>query len=346
MAHQISEIWVNGNRLAEAMFAKQPAWHGLGTVLDYAPTSEEAIKVAHLDWTVSKRRLTWHLPDGSTGKVKSYFSMNRDDNNMVLGIVGSRYTPHQNSEGFKFLDKLLMDGKIRYEAAFALKGGRQVVLLARMPEVDSITEDDKCLRYICFAMSHDGSMGIFILPTSVRVVCANTLAMALESELKAHVKHTEGKDDRLEKIGEWLSQYNEKFTLFRDHAQVIATRQYTEKQSQDYMATLFPPPKDDASTRVKNNYKELRKSLIASYNDASNQLPSVKGTWWQMYNTVSFHLDHNGNYKASSDAENPEQVRRENRFVDLLKGDASKLKRRAFELACEMAGVKKTTASV
>ena len=333
MAANISVVNIGGRQIVEAMYANNPAWHGLGTVFDpggdKAFTSEEAIVGGHLGWTTSLQEL--RTADGVT--VKDYFGIRRDDTKDILGIVGKRYRPHQNVDAFKFLDGLQQDGVMKYESVMALKGGRRVVLLARMPQVDTVAEGDSSLRYICFAMGHDGGMGIFIMPTSVRVVCANTLALALESELKTHVKHTEHKDERLGEVAKWISQYNEKFTLFRDNAQKIASRQFNEDQAREYLMTLFPEPKADATDRVKRNHTNLLDSIYGNLQHPSNQIPSIKGSWWQLFNAVTYHVDHQGRYRVAEEVQNKDAGRAEQRFLDVMHGSGAKLKDEAFNLA-------------
>ena len=115
--------------------------------------------------------------------MPDHFATVRTDSGDVLGVVGKRYRIVQNRDAFGFLDSLLQDGIMKYESAGALRGGRQVFLLARMPSVDEIVPGDNSLRYVLFSTSHDGTAAIHAVPTSVRVVCANTLRIATASSV-------------------------------------------------------------------------------------------------------------------------------------------------------------------
>jgi phage/plasmid-like protein (TIGR03299 family) len=151
-----------------------------------------------------------------------------------LGVVSDRYKIVQNTDAFNFLDSLLQDGVIRYESAGALKGGRVVWALARMPSQDEIAPGDVSRRYILFSTTHDGSGSVHALPTSVRVVCANTLRIATASD--CGFRHTGDVAKKLEFARQYLSQFDEKFTLFRDKARVLAQRHYSPQQSRDFMS--------------------------------------------------------------------------------------------------------------
>jgi phage/plasmid-like protein (TIGR03299 family) len=204
MAHELS---ITKDGQAEAFFALTPAWHGLGTVVDDAPTSADAIRLAHLEWQVEQRPIYTDTAQQTLGggpdkaKVAGWVANVRRDTGDVLGVVSDRYMPVQNAEAFGFCDGLLADGIIRYESAGAMRGGKVVWLLARMPErTDEVAEGDTLHRFILFTNTHDGSRAALVLPTSVRVVCMNTLRLALGrgrgTALK--IRHTGEIGDKLE----------------------------------------------------------------------------------------------------------------------------------------------------
>ena len=339
MAHEISVI----DGLAEAAFANDPAWHGLGEVFkpgeNRGMNSQQALELAHLDWRVEKQPI--FLRDNI--EIPEHFATVRTDINKTLGIVGGRYEVQQNHECFDFLDGLCQDGIIEYESAFALNEGRKVVILARMPSFDEIAEGDNSLRYVLFSTSHDGTGCINILPTSVRVVCANTLRLALgKSKATAAIRHTAKKDESLKLAKQWLSQFDEKFTMFRDAARFLAEKQYTPEQARDYIHTLFPMPEKaegkELSKTVVKNVEEKRAGVYGAVNIASNSLPSIKGTWWQLVNAVTWNVDHESNFKhRSKDSRSEIRAGKEKRFENSIQGAGADLKEQAFNLAIAMA---------
>lgn len=160
----------------ETMFylRKEP-WHGLGTQVMEAPNSREALKLAGLDWKVVQEPLI----TGAGDMVDGYKANVRNTDNQVLGVVGDRYRIVQNEEAFAFTDDLLGYG-VRYETAGSLQGGKKVWMLAHMPQ-EYIIAGEHISPYLLFSNSHDGSGAVKVAITPIRVVCNNTLNLALNT---------------------------------------------------------------------------------------------------------------------------------------------------------------------
>lgn len=147
-------------------------WHGLGEIIQDAPTSEDAIRLAGLDWDVIPKPIY----DEFGRELPGYKVNMRSSDNTALGIVTDRYRIVQNSEAFAFTDELLGHG-VRYETAGSLASGKRVWMLARM-ENTTIAEEN-IDPFLIFTNSHDGTGAIRVAITPVRVVCQNTLNLAL-----------------------------------------------------------------------------------------------------------------------------------------------------------------------
>jgi phage/plasmid-like protein (TIGR03299 family) len=160
--------------LVESMFSvRTTPWHGLGEVVSDAPNSEEALKLAGLDWEVTPSDV---VVNGII--VPNYKANVRGDNGKVLGIVSDRYTIVQNQDAFKFTDNLIGSGDVRYETAGSLKEGKTIWLLASLEKQYEILGDE-IAPYMCFTSTHDGTGAVRVLMTPIRVVCNNTLNLAL-----------------------------------------------------------------------------------------------------------------------------------------------------------------------
>ena len=155
------------------MYTREKPWHGLGTMVMESPTSADALRLAGLDWTVQPRKLV--LADGGA-PVENYVANVRSSDGAVLGVVTERYTVVQNTDAFAFTDNLI-GGDVRYETAGSLLGGKKIWLLAKLPDTE--IAGDKTEPYICFSNTHDGSGAVRVCMTPVRVVCNNTLNLAL-----------------------------------------------------------------------------------------------------------------------------------------------------------------------
>jgi phage/plasmid-like protein (TIGR03299 family) len=165
------------------MVVGTPAWHQRGVVVSEAQTSAEAITLAGQDWLVEKWALqTYGIRQGAplVLDVEDQYATVRTDTGAVLGVVSGLYRIFQNREAFDFMDELVGEKLALYETAGALRGGRRVWMLARIPkELRVGNTDDTILPYVLLASSHDGSLALRVIPTTVRVVCQNTLNLAL-----------------------------------------------------------------------------------------------------------------------------------------------------------------------
>lgn len=341
MAH---EITIREDGTVEAAFAEVPAWHGLGTVLDHPMTSEEALKAAHLDWTVSKRPIGV-LDDA--GNVFSVISDNkaivRDDNNAVFGVVSNDYVIVNNVDAFRFLDSLVEEGQMVYESAFSLRGGKTVVLLARMPGVDYVTDNDTCLRYILLSTTHDGTSAVRFGPTSVRVVCANTYTLAISGNTQVRslstsdfgrlysVSHKGDVAHKLQKAKEIIDQVNTMFDAYTEQARALATVRWTDEHFRQFLDVMCPPldPIDpDYTPRRAKSIEATRQSITELYyNHEWQNDPSIRQTAWAAVNAVVQHIDYLPRRGATV------RQKAEARFNMVLYGPGRDMKQRAFVAA-------------
>jgi len=324
MAHELSFF---GNN-AEAFYALKPAWHGLGTVLDYAPTSEHAIEAAHLDWRVSLEPLQTETLGGIA--VPDNFATVRSDTRQVLGVVSDKYKLIQNHQAFAFLDSLIESGDMRYESAGALKGGKVVWILGRMPEDDEIADGDISHRYVLFSTSHDGSAAIHAVPTSTRVVCANTLRIAVAGD--KGIRHTGDVRGKLDVARRYLSQFNAGFALFRDQSRLLAQRRFTNEQAREYIDTLFPEVRE--FNRARSNREKKLSQVRKNYANPRQNMASIKGTWWALLNSVTELVDHAPQTRRSSSRD-----AQETKMMSALDGTGASFKTEAYKLALKMASV-------
>ena len=159
--------------LVETMFSvREKPWHGLGTIVNDAPTSEDAIRLARLDWRVVQNDVFTN----SGERIPGYKANIRDFDRKLLGVVSDRYKVVQNTDAFSFTDELLGQG-VKYETAGSLQDGKRVWLLARMLK-EYIGGSEEICPYLVFSNSHDGTGAVKVAITPVRVVCNNTLNLA------------------------------------------------------------------------------------------------------------------------------------------------------------------------
>lgn len=202
--------------LVETMFSvREKPWHGLGTIVAEAPTSQEALQVAGLNWNVIQKDI---MTAEGGGIIQGFKANVRDSDGSVLGIVTDRYRVVQNTEAFAFTDTLLGEG-VRYETAGSLQNGRRTWMLARLPQ-QYIINGEEITPYLVFMNSHDGSGAIKVAMTPVRVVCNNTLNLALSTAKRSwscnHTGDIAGKldeaRDTLFLARQYMSELGKSFT--------------------------------------------------------------------------------------------------------------------------------------
>ena len=270
----------------ETMFyTREKPWHGLGIRVTEAPSSEEALRLAGLDWQVKQAPVYT-----DTGEVIPGYKANiRDRDRRVLGVVTDRYKIIQNQEAFAFTDALLGKG-VRYETAGSLQGGRRVWLLARLPK-EYIISGEQVSPYLVFSNTHDGSGAVKVALTPVRVVCCNTLNLALDTAKRSwSMIHTGNIRDKLQEAEDTLFMAEAYMMQLGKEFGNLQRQKITDRQVAEYIEMLLPLEKDATAIQNKNITK-LREDMAHRYYDA----PDLQGTGKNAYrflNAVSDFATH------------------------------------------------------
>ena len=335
MAHLLETV--NGQTAFASL--REPAWHGLGTVFENEVTTKEMLDLAHLsNWNVRLEDVA--LPEGFTSD-KGYSFVTRTnpfDNtqNDVLGVVGERYVPLQNEDLFDFGD-LMLDGGGRWETAGSIKGGRQVfgsLALERETVLDPNGVSDKVNTYLLINTSHDGSVAIQASITPVRVVCANTLNLALSS-LKGNkgikqsfkIRQTATASGKVQQAREALGLANTYMDKFDEMAKAMIEKEITKAKFDDIVALAYPAPEKDAKGSFKkyNDKIDLIQSIyVGEYNN------TISGTAWGAFNALTERLDwyrsgrgdSNESILASASGFDPVTTAEKNRLLQLVLANA------------------------
>ena len=313
------------------MVVGEPAWHELGTVLDHPATAAEAIKAAKLDWDVLKQPLLtcnneWEQSDIRV--IPDRFAVVRGDDRTVLGIVGKEYTPVQNRQAFEFFDPIVGMNAAIYHTAGALGEGERVWILGKLPGEIRVIGDDITDKYLLLSNSHDGNSAVQIKFTPIRVVCENTLTLALRDGPSLRVAHTRDVRERLRIAASLLNAITVRFDEVERIFGRMAKVQMNEARTTSYLRTVFPDPRrgDDearyerARAQVERDRTESRQRAEAG---KGIDLPGVRGTLWATYNAVAEYVDYGRYAKATC-----------NRQVEAIWfGDGYHIKARAYAAA-------------
>lgn len=264
---------------------RERPWHGLGTMVEEAPDSREALIAAGLDWDVVQRPV--FTQDGV--KVPGYFANVRQQDGSILGVVTSRYKVVQNRDAFAFTDALLGDG-VRYETAGSLMGGRKTWILAKLP-TRYIIQGEQILPYLVFSNTHDGSGAIKIAMTPIRVVCNNTLNLALDTADRSwSIHHTGDIAAKLEDARETLFMAEDYMNELGKGFEDLSRKRLTDAAVDEFIKELLPIA-DDASETTEKNILRLRKDVATRYFDAPD-LQGLRKNGYRFINAVSDFATH------------------------------------------------------
>ncbi len=313
MAHEIETM---------AYFGALP-WHGLGT-----PLAEEDLH----DWqrACTKSGMDWEaelvpLQTADTLTKVDHVAVRRKTDGRILGTVGPRYTILQNREAFRWFQPFLDAKEAALHTAGSLREGSRIWVLAKMnrdPLV--IAPGDEVEKFVLLSHGHDGSLAVRVGFTPIRVVCANTLALAHNANANKliRLKHTKDLHQNLENVRELMDVANQAFEATAEQYRLLARKSINQADLVRYVKKVLKVEDDNISTRMKNNIQEI---LGKCESGKGNDLPSVSGTYWTAYNGVTDWLSHlRGNNQ-------------ENRLNSLWFGDSANVNRFALETALAMA---------
>lgn len=270
----------------ETMFyTREKPWHGLGTRVMESPTSKEALQLAGLDWKVLQEPIYTETEE----LIEGYKANVRDSDRKVLGVVTDRYKVIQNEEAFAFTDALLGEG-VRYETAGSLQGGRKVWLLAHMPH-EYIISGERISPYLVFSNTHDGSGAIKVALTPIRVVCNNTLNLALSTAKRSwSMIHTGDIQSKMQEVKDTLFLAEKYMDSLGKEFETLRMKKLTDKQVMDYIEILLPID-EDATLQQRKNLKRLQEDMKMRYFDAPD-LKDVGNNAYRFVNAVSDFATH------------------------------------------------------
>lgn len=286
------------------MYVREKPWHGLGTRVEEAPTSKEALELAGLNWEINGMPV--FTAEGI--QIPGYQANTRSSDNKVMGIVSTKYQIVQNKDAFDFTDALVGEG-LRYETAGSLRGGKQIWLLGKLEE--RMVAGDKFEPYICFTNTHDGTGAVRACMTPIRVVCNNTLNMALSGAFRSWSAVHRGVIERkLDDARETLQLADKYLKRLEEEADRLANEKMSEGEVIQVLDQMFPV-EDDATQRTKDNAQKAKDEIVVCM--LRPDLAQFLGTKWGFVNAVSDYVGHGEPTRRTSNYE-------ENRWGNIIGG--------------------------
>jgi phage/plasmid-like protein (TIGR03299 family) len=283
MAHMI-EI-VNGK--AQMAYAGDVPWHGLGTKVPADLTPDQMLEAAGLDWTVEKKDLTFEV-NGEQIVAPGKKALVRSSDGALLDVIGDNWNPLQNSEAFEFFNDFVAAGDMEMHTAGSLEDGRRVWALAKVNDTFEVFKGDAIEQFLLFSNPHKYGQVIDVRMTPTRVVCNNTLTMALDRQSDSMVKVNHRHEFDADLVKETLGVAKEKLETYKEAARFLGSKRYTADSIVEYFNGIFP------ASAQKAEKKEISRTANQALEILETQ-PGAEfgaGSWWSAFNSVTYMTDH------------------------------------------------------
>jgi phage/plasmid-like protein (TIGR03299 family) len=320
--------------VASMAYNGETPWHGLGKKVPADLTPAQMCEAGGVDWKVEKRQTSIilngkkvftpahslvRLPNGRNVKEESI---------LTFLPSGKTWHEHQNEEAFEFFNEFVASGDMTMETAGSLKEGRYVWALARIKESFYVVKKkDEVQSYLLFTNPHEFGKSIDVRFTPVRVVCNNTLTLALDAKASQRVASSHRNPFDATAVKEKLGLASYKLGQYKERAQFLATKRYTVEQMKEYFMTVFPANESRAKEGSTRTAKELHKGAVTGMAIVDQQPGAdiAPGTFWNLFNAATFYTNHLAG------------KREDTRVHSLWYGDAMKQNQLALNTAVEMA---------
>jgi phage/plasmid-like protein (TIGR03299 family) len=308
---------------ASMAWAGETPWHGLGTKVSNDLTPEQMLKAAGLDWTVDPVELFAEV--GDKRLATGHRALVRSSDQRVLDVITDDWNPVQNQAAFEFFNDFVAHGDMSMETAGSLKDGKIVWALAKVKEsFDLFGGKDRVDAYLHFTNPHSYGQSIDVRFTPIRVVCNNTLTLSLNTKSKNMVKVSHRREFDADMVKEALGVAKHKLDKYKEMAQFLSQKRYNDENVVDYFKRVFPVLTTKADSKKELSNSAERALDIVKF-DSQPGAEYGKGTFWELFNTVTYMTDHE--IGRSVDA----------RLTSAWYGANKNLKTKALETAVEMA---------
>jgi len=314
MAHEITQRADGFNEMA---FVGETPWHGLGQEIDENSSIEEWQKAAGMDWTINSSPVKFDA-EGSDQLYSGQNVLYRSDTHLPLSVVSNRYKAVQPVEVLEFFRDLIDENGFKINTAGTLRGGKRMWALAETGKFGEVCKGDGVGGFLLLSTSCDRTLATTARFTTVRVVCNNTLTMAVNDKSNCvSFSHIQQFDH--EKVKEKLGTAVASFGSFMDMAKVLQKQKLRQAQAQQFVADLITPLNQVKDSPIEEN--RAYKKIMALFDSEAKGQELVGYSKWGMLNAVTEYVDHH-NPSRNNDA----------RLDSAWFGTGDRLKNRAIAL--------------
>ena len=315
MAHALEMI--NGEAQMAYRLTSGVPWHGLGTPVDDDMTPIEMMKAAGLDWTVRKVESFVEvngekIPTGQQALI-------RETDGKILTNVGGNWNPCQNETAFEFFNDFVKAGDMVMDTAGSINDGKMVFAAADVRDGFTLFGGDEVKGYLLFSNPHQYGKCIDVKFVMTRVVCNNTLSMALTEKGQPAIRVSHRNEFDAEKVKELLGISHTRVQQFKEAAEFLGSKRYGDEAFQTFLGKVFGTSSQD--NKVLSRTAERAFEIV----DTQPGAHFKPGSWWNAYNAVTYMTDHELGRTADA------------RATSAWYGVNAKRKLDALDLAVEMA---------
>lgn len=299
MGHGITDK----DKYAEVRSGGKRAWHGLGNEIVSGLNAVEAFEQEGIDWPTELAPIQCLASTGVINLPK-HFAHLRKDTGDLLGMVTDEYKPFENIDLARLADSLAgADKAVSVETVGTLYSGRRVFVLVKLPHEIRVgkTGEDVMEQYVLVANGHGGFAITACYPTSIRVVCANTLRWSERDVLKGiRFRHTGDFEAKVAQARLALGTAMDESRKFEERVKALYGTKLSKGQTLHFLEStfddIFGARDKEAPADFLEKYDAKRKEMLeqwyANLDDAQQRIDGIQGTAWAAYNAVSMYSDH------------------------------------------------------
>ena len=279
-------------------YAGELPWHGLGTKVEDNISVDDMLKEAGLDWKVRK------IPAYAQFDNKSIYSghdmLVRESDGQPLDMVKQNWVPVQNADAFEFFREFVEAGDMEMHTAGSLQDGKRVWCLAKVKDDFTINGDDRVDSFLLLTNPHMYGRAVDIRFTPIRVVCNNTLTLSLANKGDYQIALNHKKAFDAQEAKELLGVAKGKMETYKDMAEFLSSKRYTDEQLRTYFSTVFANqnPKVKGIGYNPASIEDFEKYGSKNAKTAMNIIKTqpgaqfAEGSYWQAFNAVTYMTDH------------------------------------------------------
>lgn len=284
MAHQIETM----------AYAHEVPWHGIGASVSPDMSDQEMLRAAGLDWTVSKHPMTITVA-GEAQEVPGQRALVRDTDRTILDVVGTHWNPMQNADAMRFFRSFVEAGEARMETAGSLRGGRMIWGLANLGTGFEVSPGDRVQGYLLLASPHESGRSVIARVTTVRVVCANTMAMAMQEQARFEARFSHRAEFRPEQAREAMGLAREAVSEHERNLRMLQSLNLSREDCIRILAPIWQPQADDVELLVRDPETHCSPSVARILEAAVVGAGAVPGTAYGLFCGATFAADHMAN---------------------------------------------------